>query len=1174
MTRTHTAPPRQAAPPPATGAATAQDPGVPAFRFEESGPEAWLRISNVDALSPFLVNLPTDTDLWMFISSTGGLTAGRRDPDGALFPYETVDRLHESPHHTGPVTLLRVVRPGAPPVLWEPLAPTPPLGAGLERHLSKTPLGERIRFEEIHRELGLSFRQEWAGADETGWVRTATLTNTGRHTVAVRLLDGVRNLLPSGVALRLQQQSSCLVDAYKQAELDESTGLAVFSLTSRITDRPEPAEELRATTAWTYGLPGARLTLDEAAVVAFRREQSAPITHRLTGRRGALLAHAGFTLAPGAALTWRFALDTRRGHAQVVALRRRLRDPEQAAAWLDEALERSRRGLERIVASADGLQRSGRPLATLHHLADVLYNTMRGGVFVDGHHLPGPAFAEHVRWRDRRVAEEHATWLAALPERIEAGVLRRLALDTRDPVLSRLACEFLPLSFGRRHGDPSRPWNRFEIVVRDADGRPALRHEGNWRDVFQNWEALTRSFPAFMPNVVARFLNASTVDGFNPYRVTHRGVEWEVLDPHDPWSGIGYWGDHQDVYLLRLLEALRDHHPGMLESWLEQDLFAYADVPYRLLSHAEIVAHPRRSIRFDEAREAEVRARVAGRGGDGQLVHGADGRVRSANLLEKLLVPALTKLSSLVPGGGLWMNTERPEWNDANNALAGHGLSVVTACHLRRYLVFVEDLLRAQSGCEPLVATDVIEWLRRTRGWLDAQGARAASDGGDDVARGRAMDELGAAFEAYREAAYATAAVARQPLRTDEAADWCRAARAVLERTIRENRREDGLYHSYNVLVRGPVGGGASVQRLDLMLEGQVAVLESGSLTPTEAAAVVEALFASMLHRDPPGTFLLYPERQLPAFLDRNVVPEAAALRIPLLTRLLDAGRLAVVERDADGTLRFAPDLATVHDVHAALDRLALDPAWAAAVAEGRQAVANLFVDVFGHHAFTGRSSRMFAYEGLGCIYWHMVAKLLLAVQDNALRAARAGDPSATTLAEAYRRVRAGLGPGQPVTEFGAFPTDPYSHTPARGGAEQPGMTGQAKEEVLARLGELGVNVNDGIVRFAPLLLEAREFLPAPAPFTVVDAAGRARTLQLPAGSMGFTLAQVPVVYTIVRRESWVRVTAHDGRVELYEGDALSPAASRALLSRDGTIARIDVGVPLGRLWGQEPGAS
>jgi hypothetical protein len=114
--------------------------------------------------------------------------------------------------------------------------------------------------------------------------------------------------------------------------------------------------------------------------------------------------------------------------------------------------------------------------------------------------------------------------------------------------------EYLPLTFSRRHGDPSRPWNRFSIRVSADDGSELLYYEGNWRDIFQNWQALLRSYPRYLPHVVAKFLNASTVDGHNPYRISRDGIDWEVPDPDDPWSNIGYWGDHQIVYLLHLLE--------------------------------------------------------------------------------------------------------------------------------------------------------------------------------------------------------------------------------------------------------------------------------------------------------------------------------------------------------------------------------------------------------------------------------------------------------------------------------------------------------------------------------------------------------------------------------------------------------------------------------------------
>ena len=47
----------------------------------------------------------------------------------------------------------------------------------------------------------------------------------------------------------------------------------------------------------------------------------------------------------------------------------------------------------------------------------------------------------------------------------ESG-LDRLLEEVRsvgDPALLRLVSEYLPISFSRRHGDPSRPWNQFSI---------------------------------------------------------------------------------------------------------------------------------------------------------------------------------------------------------------------------------------------------------------------------------------------------------------------------------------------------------------------------------------------------------------------------------------------------------------------------------------------------------------------------------------------------------------------------------------------------------------------------------------------------------------------------------------------------------------------------------------
>ena len=61
------------------------------------------------------------------------------------------------------------------------------------------------------------------------------------------------------------------------------------------------------------------------------------------------------------------------------------------------------------------------------------------------------------------------------------------------------------------------------------------------------------------------------------------------------------------------------------------------------------------------------------------------------------------------------------------------------------------------------------------------------------------------------------------------------------------------------------------------------------------------------------------------------------------------------------------------------LSQLAQDGRWTKLVEQDLEHVVNLYESVFDHHAFTGRSGGMYGYEGIGCTYWHMVAKLLVA---------------------------------------------------------------------------------------------------------------------------------------------------------------------------------------------------
>jgi hypothetical protein len=1129
--------------------------------------EPFYCIHNFDQMPPFFMSLVSSADHWLFVAGTGGLTAGRINAESALFPYYTEDKISENCANTGPVTYLHVRRAGES-TMWQPFAARPAGGAAgggegeILRNLYKNIPGDTLVFEEVHKGLGLTYRYAWRTSPQFGIVRTSFLENNRDEPCTVRLLDGVQNLLPYGATTALQTTMSNLLDAYKRCELDPATGLGIFSLSATLTDRAEPSESLKATVAWHIGLDGAEILLSGAQIDAFRQGRAVVQEEDVKGRRGAYLLCAAVDLAGGAQEAWSLVADVNQDHCQVAALRNLLMGDR---AHLGELLARDiacgTAELRSLVASADGLQQTADVLTTAHHFANVTFNIMRGGVFAGSGRIEKADLLDFAGARNRSLlAPTHpcAAFWAELPASLPASDLYRRAAATGAPDIIRLCYEYLPLTFSRRHGDPSRPWNQFSINLRHADGRRRLDFQGNWRDIFQNWEPLAWSFPMFLPGMIARFLNATTADGYNPYRVTREGIEWETPAPDHPWANIGYWSDHQIIYLLKLLELAVDFAPELLPELLHQPLFSYADVPYRIRPYADLLADPQHTIVFDRQREAAVAGRVRELGGDGKLV-AVGGAVYHVTLLEKLLVLLLAKLVNLVPEGGIWMNTQRPEWNDANNALVGKGLSVVTAAYLRRYIVFCRSLF-ARSSAAVRLSSEVTELLAAVSAALEEhQGSLVR--GFDDGARRRLMDRLGHAGGKYRAAFYREGFSGDcADVAGEDVAGLLDLALAYVEQTLRANRRADGLYHAYNLLRLTPRG--AAIDPLYEMLEGQVAILSSGLLGGEEALALLRSLRSSALYRADQHSYILYPDRELPGFLQKNQVPPHKAVGLQLVDALVARGDRTLLLRDEDGVYHFNGAFRNAGDVAEALAQLAADPQLAPLVTAETPAILALFEATFAHHAFTGRSGTFFAYEGLGSIYWHMVAKLLLAAQENFWWARAAGaDPAVQEgLAAAYYDIRGGIGFNKPPGVYGAFPTDPYSHTPKGQGARQPGMTGQVKEEILTRFGELGLRVQAGAVHFDPALLRRDELIGTPACFDYIGVAGRRQVLDLPAHALAFTFCQTPVVLLQGEQEG-IEVRYADGHREAAPGHTLPQSAGAELLARSGVIESIVVTV-------------
>ncbi|MBK8432844.1 MAG: hypothetical protein IPL28_16775 [Chloroflexi bacterium] len=105
-------------------------------------------------------------------------------------------------------------------------------------------------------------------------------------------------------------------------------------------------------------------------------------------------------------------------------------------------------------------------------------------------------------------------------------------------------------------------------------------------------------------------------------------------------------------------------------------------------------------------------------------------------------------------------------------------------------------------------------------------------------------------------------------------------------------------------------------------------------------------------------------------------------------------------------------------------------------------------------------------------------------------------------------------------------------------------MTGQVKEELLTRWGELGVVVHEGQIAFRPTLLRAEEFLAEPHSFTYTDVAGHLQTLAMPAQSLAFTFCRLPIVY-VYGQHAQIEVRFVDGRTETILGTTVDKTLSQ-----------------------------
>jgi hypothetical protein len=163
-------------------------------------------------------------------------------------------------------------------------------------------------------------------------------------------------------------------------------------------------------------------------------------------------------------------------------------------------------------------------------------------------------------------------------------------------------------------------------------------------------------------------------------------------------------------------------------------------------------------------------------------------------------------------------------------------------------------------------------------------------------------------------------------------------------------------------------------------------------------------------------------------------------------------------------------------------------------------------------------------------------------------------------LATHFDEVGKGIGIHKDPEVYGAFPTDPYSHTPGHRGAQQPGMTGQVKEDILVRFGELGMYMKKGQLNFKPFLLKKDQFTDEQQSFDLVSLDHTSYSIDVPENALAFTCCQVPVIYK-ESDESGLTVQYKDGTTKSFDVPELDKVTSAHIFQRTGEIKEVTVSI-------------
>ncbi|MBQ7159519.1 MAG: hypothetical protein IJS09_08890, partial [Treponema sp.] len=394
--------------------------------FTQLDGETFYKIENYDCMEDFFMTITSSSDVWNFCWSQGGITAGRINCDYAIFPYYTADKVSDSKLTTGHYAAIAVKNTDGSTEIWEPFAPLLcTTGARfrqedhITRNIYKNANGTKVWFEEINIKLNLAFRYGWTSSAEYGLIRMARIENLGSSPRNLTVLDGCRNIMPACTDASFQNGNSVLLDAYKKTDLDTKANLALFSLSSVVTDKAEPSEGLLANVSW-FTTDDKLLLSPDTPAQFFAADGDAsklqPTTVVKGERPSCFIAHS-VSLNKGQNDSWEQVFDTSLTASRIAELQKLIADRTPARNILLNDIESTESLMTQYLKETDGIQKTAATMTGVHHQANVMFNIMRGGFFADNGKINAPDLLSFIKSRNATKHKAAKTALGDLAEK-------------------------------------------------------------------------------------------------------------------------------------------------------------------------------------------------------------------------------------------------------------------------------------------------------------------------------------------------------------------------------------------------------------------------------------------------------------------------------------------------------------------------------------------------------------------------------------------------------------------------------------------------------------------------------------------------------------------------------------------------------------------------------------